>query len=127
VKRFVLRMAAVALLWGASVQVKAGIIYTNLGPGGTFDAFPNGWHLGGGGVVGSSSVVATQFTVPAGTNYRFTNAIAALGLFSGTDEVLMSLERGISPQCPFRAKRRHAWARAIAANHRPGAPFPEKP
>jgi hypothetical protein len=92
-KRFVLRMVALALLWGVAGQAKAGIIYTNLGPGGAFNS-------SGDRSIGGGEVIAMQFTVPAGPNYKFTSAIAALGLLEGTNEILMSLETDSGARVP---------------------------
>jgi hypothetical protein len=59
----------------AVAPARADVIYSNLGPGGTFDT--NGWLVGG-----QMQVIAHQFTPAA--DYTFTDAQLALGVITGT-------------------------------------------
>jgi hypothetical protein len=79
VRSFVWSMVALALLSAAPLH--ADTIFSNLGPGDSFD--PAGFFVRGAGL--ASSDIALPFPV-TGTNYTFTSAELALGhLFRGTN------------------------------------------
>jgi len=84
-KRRIFVWAISAMLICSVGQATAGVIYSNLGPGESFGAV--GYVIGG----GFKEVVAAQF-IPAITGESFSDALVALGLRSGTNDVLVSLE-----------------------------------
>src|SRR5262249_44705704 len=86
-KRKIFVWAVSALLICSAERTNAGVIYSNLGPGGSFDTIDELDILGAGK---GNTVVATQFT--AAISGQFSDALVAMGLRSGTNEVLVSLE-----------------------------------
>jgi len=86
-KRATLVLAALTLLLGGVGQARATMIYSNLGPGGTFDTTPfTGW------AVDIGEAIANKFTVPVGSDYFFKDAMLPLALTVGPNDFRVSLE-----------------------------------
>jgi hypothetical protein len=90
---------AVFLFMVATPAVADSVIYTNLGPGFTYDS-GNGVPVCGSCEAGSSQAMANLFTVPAGPGYNLTQLnVAVTYNFSGTNSVMIELlaDSGGSP------------------------------
>jgi hypothetical protein len=90
VRRFIWSMAVMAAIALYTEPLSAGIIYSNLGPGDSFDP-TSGWVVATlGSIDHVDQAIAMPFTV-IGTNYTFTSAELAMWLVGGTSSLEISL------------------------------------
>ena len=95
VRRFIWSMAVMAAVALYAAPLPAGVIYSNLGPGDSFD--PNsGWVVATlGSIDHVNQAIAMPFTV-IGANYTFTSAELAMSLAGGTSVLEISLTEDAS-------------------------------
>jgi len=90
VRRFIWSMAVMAAMALYAEPLSAGTIYSNLGPGDSFDP-TSGWVVATlGSIDHVDQAIAMPFTV-IGTDYTFTSAELAMWLVGGTSSLEISL------------------------------------